>query len=397
MGPLGAAGALGTGRRAWGGLLLVAALVLAAGCAVEAPPPGGKPDATPPRLADSAPPYGAVGIPRTQNITFVFSEPMERRETERAVFVAPEPRWARFDWDRATFTLSPAESLLPDRVYVAVVGRKARDRHGNGLGQAAWFGFTTGGELPTATLAAKVTPLAGGESARLFALRALPGEEAPVFDPRIALSAAETDSTGAGVLPCLAPDSTTWIFAFVDRNRTGGFDPQEGDPWGWHPAPLRPALADSGAPAAVRLADPRREGIACGRVRDFGGIPHLLVIALSLGDTAAATTATGASADSGHTFAEAPQGQGGEFLLPLPPGRYHLGTFCDRNDNRSWDRPQPAEAPADSEMAPPADTTEVVEWAEEAVTIRLGERAPAVALKAPPVPAAPPDSSRTGE
>ena len=64
-------------------------------CAKVGTPAGGPPDKTPPSIVAHAPSADATQVPLDAAVEIVFSERMDRRRTEEAVFVAPE---ARLSW-----------------------------------------------------------------------------------------------------------------------------------------------------------------------------------------------------------------------------------------------------------------------------------------------------------
>src|SRR5262249_41095896 len=101
-------------RRRVGGPRGVAARVLAmpaCGRARRAPPSGGPPDVTPPKVVASVPDSGAARVGRTDPLVITFSEPMEPRSTSDAVSIVPYVPIKQRRWSGRTLTVVPAESL----------------------------------------------------------------------------------------------------------------------------------------------------------------------------------------------------------------------------------------------------------------------------------------------
>ena len=76
----------------WARGAVLTALILFAGCAKQAPPPGGPPDVRPPAVAWTIPAADSVGVGLGTTLQIGFSEAMDRRSVERALFISPQPR-----------------------------------------------------------------------------------------------------------------------------------------------------------------------------------------------------------------------------------------------------------------------------------------------------------------
>lgn len=113
-------------------------------CAKVGTPAGGPPDKTPPRIVAHTPSADATQVPLDAAVEIVFSERMDRRRTEEAVFVAPE---AGLSWHWRGERLQLDLDLQVDRTYVVTVGTDARDGRGNALEHSFTFAFATGARL----------------------------------------------------------------------------------------------------------------------------------------------------------------------------------------------------------------------------------------------------------
>src|SRR5262249_28788053 len=163
------------------------------------------------------------------------------------LFFAPPIRWSRFEWNRGSLTMVPADSLAAGRTYTVVVGRNAKDRHGNAAAHARTIAFTTGDTLPQGQLSGRVGPMGAGDAARIFALLAPADENAvPVLRDGDFISAAESDSGGTFTLAHLPADANVRVVAYIDRDASGSFTPETGDPWGYAARVARPAAGVGG-------------------------------------------------------------------------------------------------------------------------------------------------------
>ena len=135
-------------------LLLVTVATAAAHCAKVGRPPGGEVDRTPPEIISHTPEADETEVAPESPIFLRFSEGMDRRRTEEAIFIAPrvEPQ---FRWKGPTLEVS-AGRLLEEQTYVVTVGTDARDRRRNSLPEAYTFAFATGPELNQGRLHGRV-------------------------------------------------------------------------------------------------------------------------------------------------------------------------------------------------------------------------------------------------
>ncbi len=209
---------------------VVAALVLFAGCARQAPPPGGPPDTTPPRVVWTAPVADSVGVGLETRIRIGFSEGMDRRTVERAVFISPRPAGEPdFRWRGRELEIRLPEALRPDRTYLVTVGAESADAVRNRMVASYSFAFATGLSLNRGEIVGRVAPHPGGPSGQTYVWGFdLPEGGAP--DPATDSPAYVTQPGAAGDyrFPRLGPGRYR-IFAFEDRDGdqvyTPGADP----------------------------------------------------------------------------------------------------------------------------------------------------------------------------
>ena len=141
-------------RPGWPSLLLVAVALAGASCAKVGRPPGGEIDRTAPEIVSHTPAADETEVASETAILLRFSEGMDRRRTEEAIFIAPRTD-LRFRWKGHTLEAS-AGRLLERQTYVVTVGTEARDRRGNPLPDTYTFAFATGSELNQGRLHGRV-------------------------------------------------------------------------------------------------------------------------------------------------------------------------------------------------------------------------------------------------
>ena len=123
-------------------------LILFSGCARQALPPGGPPDRTPPRVLWTVPVPDTVGVARDAPIRIGFSEAMDRRSVERALFISPkDASEPGFKWRGRELEISLEAGLRTDRTYVVTVGAESSDEWRNGMAASYSFAFATGASL----------------------------------------------------------------------------------------------------------------------------------------------------------------------------------------------------------------------------------------------------------
>jgi hypothetical protein len=129
---------------------LPGAIVLACflfGCAGQVPPSGGPPDTIPPRVVRTDPDTNAVRVTK-RTITLEFSEYVDRRSVQDAVFISPSLGELEFDWSGNEVTIQFDDSLRAKTTYVVDVGTDVKDvRAGNRMASAFRLAFTTGDSI----------------------------------------------------------------------------------------------------------------------------------------------------------------------------------------------------------------------------------------------------------
>jgi hypothetical protein len=135
-------------------------------CARIEPPPGGPPDASPPRLIATRPNSLAVLRPFRGNAEFQFDEVVSEGGTpnqgqgtgglEKLVILSPSTRVPEVSWKRDRITVRPAEGWRSNRVYRVELLPGVTDLRNNRTESGTVLTFTTGAPRPTNTLQGQV-------------------------------------------------------------------------------------------------------------------------------------------------------------------------------------------------------------------------------------------------
>ena len=241
-------------------------------CARQMPPPGGPPDETPPRVVDTVPADESVRVGLDTPIRIRFSEGMDRRSVERALFISPQSaRELDFRWRRDVLEIRLPDGLQADRTYLVTVGQESADEWRNRMRSSYSFGFATGDRLNRGELNGRVLK-SKGQTGQVFVwaydLSVVtapdPGRYRPTY-------VTQPDETGHFALPRLGSGNYR-IFAFGDQNNDRTYS--SGD---WLALPpgdvvltdegrvrlgdLKLAVRDTSAPALVAARTPDQQHI----------------------------------------------------------------------------------------------------------------------------------------
>ena len=187
-------------------------------CARQMPPPGGPLDKTPPRVVDTVPADDSVRVGLDTPIRIRFSEAMDRRSVERALFISPQGAEAfDFKWRGDVLEVRLPDGLQADRTYLVTVGQESADEWRNRMRASHSFGFATGDRLNCGELNGRVLK-SKEERGQVFVwaydLSVVtapdPGRDRPTY-------VTQPDETGHFVLPRLGSGNYR-MFAFGDQN-----------------------------------------------------------------------------------------------------------------------------------------------------------------------------------
>lgn len=234
-----------------------------AGCAKEGMPPGGPVDETAPGLVEIFPEPGSIDVSRGQPIVFRFSEAMNRRSVERALFFTPDigptliPRWRKRE-----LRLDPWQPYRENTTIVVTVGADATDLQNNRMGQSVTLAFSTGSVLDNASVSGSVLEdgrFLPGAWIWIYPVPAVSDQE-DVSDPSPLLPLqplyiTQADDTGRFRQSHIAR-GTYRIFAFHDNNGNRRFD-RDTDPLAVPPVSIRFAEAGDWVEGFILSTSPR--------------------------------------------------------------------------------------------------------------------------------------------
>ena len=193
------------------------------------PPPGGPPDQIAPAVESTIPVDDSVNVGLDTSIRVQFSEVMDRRSVERALFISPQPiADPKFRWRGSELEIQLPDGLQANRTYVVTVGQESSDEWRNRMHASYSFGFATGDKLNRGELSGRVLP-SNIEVGQMFVwafdldVNATPdpGYDRPAY-------VTQPDETGHFILPRLGPGHYR-VFSFKDtdgdRSYTAGLDP----------------------------------------------------------------------------------------------------------------------------------------------------------------------------
>lgn len=99
-------------------------------------------DGTLPQVLNSFPVNNADDFYVDQDIRITFSEDMDHRSVERAIFITPNHPNTRFRWDNNTLIIDFRDDLDPGVEYMITIETEARDEAGNNLSEPYVLTFT---------------------------------------------------------------------------------------------------------------------------------------------------------------------------------------------------------------------------------------------------------------
>ncbi len=200
-------------------------LLVLSGCAGQRPPEGGPPDSIPPEIISVYPAPNTVSFSDSK-IIIEFSEYVDRRSTEGAIFISPTIEEKEFDWSGTELEITFKEELRKNTTYVVTVGTDVVDvRAQNRMAKAFTLAFSTGAKIDKGTVAGKVYD-EKPDGVMIFSYRLdniLPDTLNPATLKPDYLT--QTGKSGDFLLTNLAPGKYR-IFALRDEFRNLLYDPE---------------------------------------------------------------------------------------------------------------------------------------------------------------------------
>ncbi len=196
-----------------------------AGCAGQRVPEGGPVDSVPPEIVSVYPPPGTVNF-TGNSILIEFSEYVDRRSAEEALFFSPGIRDREMDWSGTELEISFNEPLRQNTTYVITIGTDVRDiRASNRMARSFTLSFSTGATIDKGAILGSVTD-AKPDGVMILAYR-LNGIDPDTLRPQVTPPdyLTQTGTNGAFALTNMAPGSYR-SFAVRDEYRNLLYDPE---------------------------------------------------------------------------------------------------------------------------------------------------------------------------
>ena len=284
-------------RRA-SGVVTLATVAAAIGCAHIRPLEGGDADKTPPELlavdpADSSRSLGALPV-----LHLRFSEALQAPSVSAALRTYPALPRPDVRVHGTQVELRYRDVLPPDTTLVVVLGRALQDAPGrdNKLPRELWLVFATGDTLRGGAVYGRVTVKGKPEPQAVLRYEPVVAKtDSGTARRRPRYPVAATDTEGLFTMLGL-PAATPFVLrAFVDRNAS--FDVDDGELAAAYPETLRLAPGEVRRGLEWNLVDPHEPGHVHGVVFNRTTVPGPIAVGLRAlePDTVAARTDTSAA------------------------------------------------------------------------------------------------------
>lgn len=195
------------------------------GCAGQRLPEGGPVDTIPPEIISIYPQPNTINFAENKVIV-EFSEYVDRRSVEDAIFISPAIENVEYDWSGTELEIIFNEQLRQNTTYVITIGTDVIDvRARNRMGKAFTLAFSTGSKIDNGTIAGKVFD-EKPEGVMIFSYR-LNKLKIDTLNPAITKPdyLTQTGKTGEFFLTNIVPGSYR-IYAIRDEYRNLLYDPE---------------------------------------------------------------------------------------------------------------------------------------------------------------------------
>jgi hypothetical protein len=222
-------------------------VALLTGCAGQRPPEGGPIDTEPPFVASTLPPNYTTRF-AGNSITLEFSEYVDHRSVEGAIFISPSLGQLEFDWSGREVEIRFPGQLRRYTTYVVTVGTDVADiRNRNKMAQSFTLAFSTGEDIDHGAVEGRIFPRTDIDppvGVMVFAYK-LDGLNPDTLDPRTTKPdfVTQTGTNGDFLLSHLAFGSYR-VIAVRDEYKNLLYDP-EVDEFGVQPEEIALTPADT--------------------------------------------------------------------------------------------------------------------------------------------------------
>lgn len=204
-------------RLLWQLFVLATILIFVQRCAQQVRPSGGPTDKTPPRIISVTPANNATLVAPDQRIEFEFSERMNRKTVQNAIFITPDPGGrVELKWKGRKLRVEFDDPLSENRTYVITLGTGLKDLHGNAMAQSYTLAFSTGEKISAGKISGTV--FTEGRSKEILIWAYFVGDNrAPDPAQDFAAYITQTDAQGRFELSHLSK-GTFRLFAIQDKD-----------------------------------------------------------------------------------------------------------------------------------------------------------------------------------
>lgn len=194
-------------------------------CAKVASPPGGPEDKTGPEVLETIPAENSVGVMSGNTISIQFSESIEKKSVENAIFISP--RFAgeiKYKWQKHTLNIILPDSFADSTTYIVNVGSNIADIRKNKMENTFSFAFSTGTRIDRGKISGLVVKDGKPSTGTMVALYPFeaPGDTTS-FDSLYPPYITQSGKSGEYQLEFL-PDGRYFIMAFTDKNKNHLFN-----------------------------------------------------------------------------------------------------------------------------------------------------------------------------
>jgi hypothetical protein len=207
------------------GIIILLLILLVAGCAKIEAPPGGPVDKTAPSIIATIPAGDSVNVSRDRKISVTFSESVDKKTAQEAVFVSPRLSGdIEYRWRGHTMDMILPDSFASNVTYIVNIGSNVSDWRNNKMAESYQFAFSTGSIISKGRISGTVfmgsKPLAGG-TVGLYDSAFIPSITR--IDSTYPIFLTQSGATGEYVLDYV-PQGKYFIFAFEDKNKNHLFN-----------------------------------------------------------------------------------------------------------------------------------------------------------------------------
>lgn len=194
-------------------------------CAKIEPPPGGPVDKTGPTILNTDPRTEAVAVPAGDEISVDFSEKINAKSIEGAIFISPHTMGKlRYKWQDRTLIIKLPHDFTPNTTYVVNIGSGVADLRNNRMEKSHQFAFSTGESIDRGKVSGMVfqngKPVSGVTVAVYDTFQVASIVKGDSIIPPFLT---QTGNDGEFLIDYL-PAGRYFLFAFQDKNKNLFFD-----------------------------------------------------------------------------------------------------------------------------------------------------------------------------